>query len=68
MILGQSIKSVLRTPFKTILFILLIAAVTAFACLGFGMLSSGNRLLEAADRAYTTKAIIEYIDDGYPRW
>ena len=44
MILGQSIKSVLRTPFKTILFFLLIAAVTVFACMGFGMLSSGNSL------------------------
>ena len=66
MIFGQSIKSVLRTPLKTILFILLIAAVTAFACLGFGMLNSGNRLIKAADETYTTKAVIEYIDEGYP--
>ena len=66
MIFSQSIKSVLRTPFKSLLFILLIIAVTAFACLGFGMYSSGNKLIAAADKAYTTKAVVEYIDDGYP--
>ena len=63
---GYAVKSILRTPVKTILFIVLVAAVTVFSCLGFGMWNASNELLERAERTYTTSALVEYVDDGYP--
>ncbi len=63
---GYSLKSILRTPVKTILFIILVAAVTVFSCLGFGMWNASNELLLKADRTYKTSALVEYVDDGYP--
>ncbi len=62
----NSLKSVIRTPVKTVLFIVLVAAVTAFVCLGFGMWSSSDKLIREADQTYTTIVNIEYVDEGYP--
>ena len=66
MIFRNSLKSVLRTPVKTLLFLLLSAAVTAFACLGIGMRRSAERLLAEADDTFRTTAVLEYIGEGYP--
>ncbi|MBQ7601786.1 MAG: hypothetical protein IJU49_06470 [Lachnospiraceae bacterium] len=63
---GYAWKSILRTPVKTILFIVLVAAITVFSCLGFGMWNASNELLERADGTYKTSALVEYVDDGYP--
>ena len=63
---GYALKSILRTPVKTILFIVLVSAVTAFSCLGFGMWNASEELIRNADKTYTTSALIEYIDEGYP--
>ena len=63
---GYALKSILRTPVKTILFIVLVVAVTVFSCLGFGMWNASAELLRRADQTYTTAALIEYVDDGYP--
>ncbi len=62
----NSVISILRTPAKTILFVILVAAVTAFSCLGFGMWNSADRLIAEAEATYTTVANIEYVDEGYP--
>ena len=63
---GYAWKSILRTPVKTILFIVLVSAVTVFSCLGFGMWNESAELLKRADETYTTAALIEYVDEGYP--
>lgn len=66
MIFKQSLKAVLRTPLKTLLFLLLITSVTAFACVGIGMWESGSRLVRVAEDSFTTTANIEYVGGGYP--
>ena len=66
MMLRLSIKSVLRTPLKTVLFLLLIGAGIASLCLGIGMWESADRLLENADETYTTVAYVEYVGENYP--
>lgn len=66
MIFRNSIKSVIRTPAKTILFSLLLIAITAFLCLGVGMWRSSDRLLKQADETFQTTALLEYIGANYP--
>lgn len=66
MIFSLSIKSVLRTPAKTVLFLLLIGAGIASLCLGIGMWDSADRLLEDADETYSTVAYVEYIGENFP--
>ncbi len=66
MMLENAGKGVLRSPVKTLLFLLLLIAATAFLCLGIGMWTSSNQLYEDADRTYTTVAYIEYMGENYP--
>ncbi len=66
MIGGLSVKSVLRTPIKTILFLLLLGAGIASLCLGIGMRESSDRLLTDANETYTTVAYVEYLGENYP--
>ncbi len=59
-------KSVFRSPVKTILFVLLLGAATAFLSLGLGMLKSSDDMLKQADESFTTVAYVEYIGENYP--
>lgn len=59
----NSIKSIIRTPFKTIMFLLLIAAVTAFLYLGINTWAASSSMLRDCDENYTTIVTIEYLED-----
>ncbi|MDD3073523.1 MAG: ABC transporter permease, partial [Eubacteriales bacterium] len=45
---------------KTALFIILLAAVTAFLCLGVNMWLSVNQSIDAANKAFKTIGVVEY--------
>ena len=54
MILKNSLRHVSRTPIKSALFILLLAAVTAFLSFGLNMWLSAAQSIEAAKQAFRT--------------
>jgi cell division protein FtsX len=60
MILKNSLKQIIRTPVRTGLFVLFLAAVTAFLCFGLYMWVSVNESLDQAAGAFITVGIIEY--------
>lgn len=60
------LRSILRTPVKTLLFFLLIAAVTAFLCLGAGMKQSADAVLRQADKTFLTAGQLTYLGGNYP--
>lgn len=66
MIFRNSIKSIIRTPVKTVLFTLLIAAVTAFLYLGVNTWSASVEMLRECDENCTTIVTMEYLGDYYP--
>lgn len=66
MMMKFAAKSVFRSPVKTILFVLLLGAATAFLSLGLGMLKSSDDMLKQADESFTTVAYVEYIGENYP--
>lgn len=66
MILRNSILSILRTKGKTLLFTLLIFALTLSLCLGISVWISIEGFLEDLDNHYTTIGLIEYIGADYP--
>ncbi len=63
MIFRNSIKSILRTPVKTVLFTLLIAAVTAFLYLGVNTWAASDAMLRDCDDNCTTIVTMEYLDE-----
>lgn len=63
MIFRNSIKSILRTTVKTILFSLLIIAVTAFLYLGVNTWTASTTMLRNWDENCTTIVTMEYLDD-----
>ncbi|NLP17077.1 MAG: hypothetical protein GX379_08575 [Clostridiales bacterium] len=63
MIFRNSIKSIIRTPVKTILFTFLIAAVTAFLYLGASIWVSSASILRDWDANCTTIVNMEYLED-----
>jgi ABC-type lipoprotein release transport system permease subunit len=66
MMIKTAFKNAIRTPVKTALFFLLIAAVTVFLCLGTSMWSTSQALLDEADSTFETTAVLEYIGKNYP--
>ena len=66
MILRNSRSSILRMPLKTILFTLLIVAITTFLYLGVNTYAASERILRTCDEEYTTIASVEYLGDNYP--
>lgn len=60
------IKYTMRTPAKTVLFILLIALTTCFLALGLGLWQGSRELLYKADQTFTTVGMIEYVGGDYP--
>ncbi|HPT78740.1 MAG TPA: hypothetical protein PK830_06525 [Candidatus Atribacteria bacterium] len=64
MIFRNSLKSVLRTPVKTVLSVLLISAVTAFLCLSSSTWAASVAMLRDRDEACTTIVTMEYLEDA----
>ncbi len=60
------LRSILRTPVKTLLFFLLIGAAAAFLCLGAGMKQSADAVLRQADGAFLTAGQLTYLGGNYP--
>ena len=61
--ISRNIKSILRTPIKTILFALLIAAVTAFLYLSVNTWAASSAMLREWDENCTTIVTMEYLED-----
>lgn len=66
MILRNGIRSNLRARGRTILFTLLILAVTLSLSLGLGMWGYCGQMLRQCDENYTSIALVEYMGAEYP--
>lgn len=60
------LKAVLRTPLKTVLFALLLIAVTAFLSLGVGMWRAAEDMLDEADTVFKTAGEFIFTGGNYP--
>lgn len=65
MVLKNSLKQLVRTPLRTVLFILFLAATTTFLCFGLYMWVGANNSLDQASEAFSTVGIIEFSDSYY---
>lgn len=59
----NSIKSIIRTPVKTVLYLILIVAVTAFLYLGINTWQVSVAMLNDSDANYKTIISLEYQED-----
>jgi hypothetical protein len=59
----HSIKSIIRTPKKTILFLFLIALLSMFLSIGAGMYQSAINMLKEADETFTTVVELNYLGE-----
>lgn len=66
MIIRNSLKSVIRSPLKSILFFLLIMALVAALSLGSALVSMCSALIHQCDSTYTTIASVEYRGGRFP--
>ena len=66
MIIRNSLKSVIRSPLKSILFFLLIMALVAALSLGSALVSMCSALIRRCDSTYTTVASVEYRGGRFP--
>lgn len=66
MIIRNSLKSVIRSPLKSILFFLLIMALVAALSLGSALVSMCSALMRRCDSTYTTVASVEYRGGRFP--
>lgn len=57
----HSIRSIIRTPKKTILFLFLIALLSMFLSVGAGMYQSADNMLKEADDTFTTVVELNYL-------
>lgn len=64
MIYKHSIKSIIRTPKKTILFFFLLIVLTVFLNMGVGMYGSAQNMILDADKTFTTIVELEYLGDS----
>lgn len=62
----NSLKNMYRSSFKTLLFMLLLIALTVLTCLSLATWSSINQYLDACDDVYSTIGVIEYMGADYP--
>jgi hypothetical protein len=67
MLIRNSLLSLFRTKGKTLLFTLLIIALTLTLALGVSVWASIRQFLDEADDFYTTIGLIEYIGKSYPQ-
>lgn len=58
--LKHSINSVIRSPWKSLLFVLLLSAAILFVSLGSSMLYSADRMLAQADEQFNTVIALKY--------
>jgi len=58
--LKHSINSVIRSPWKSLLFVLLLSAAILFVSLGSSMLYSADRMLAQADEQFKTVISLKY--------
>lgn len=56
----NSIKQLLRTPLRTILFVLLLTLISTFLCLGGGLWFTAQQGLDDAEENFTTIAVPNY--------
>ena len=66
MIFKISIKSIVRSKGKTLLFLLLIFTLTLALALGVSVWASVDQFLDDCDEFYTTIGLLEYMGTGYP--
>ena len=66
MILRNSLKSVLRSPVKSILFFILILSLTTALTLGSALVGMCSMLIEECDRTYITEGSLEYRGGRFP--
>ncbi|NLO08318.1 MAG: FtsX-like permease family protein [Clostridiales bacterium] len=59
----HSIKSIIRTPKKTLLFLFLIALLSMFLSIGAGMFQSADNMIRDADETFTTVIELNYLGD-----
>lgn len=60
----HSIKSILRTPKKSILFFALIALLSMFLSVGAGMYYAAHNMLSDADKTFNTVVELNYLGDN----
>lgn len=60
LMLKHSINSVVRSPWKSLLFVLLLSAAILFVSLGSSMLYSAERMLAQADEQFSTVVSLKY--------
>ena len=58
--LKHSVNSVIRSPWKSLLFVLLLSAAILFVSLGSSMLYSADRMLTQADEQFSTVISLKY--------
>ncbi len=63
MILKHSIKGIIRTPKKTILFLFLLIVLTITLSIGVGMYDSARNMLMDADETFTSVVELDYLGD-----
>lgn len=66
MIIRNAFNSILRTPWRALLFLLLLAVLTAFLSLGASVWDLADRMLDECDETFTTIAVLEYMGADYP--
>ena len=66
MIARNSLKSVLRSPVKTILFFILLLSLTTALTLGSALVGMCSMLIDECKRTYVTEASIEYRAGRFP--
>lgn len=67
MLIRNSLLSLVRTKGKTLLFALLIFALTLVLSLGVSVWASIRQFLDEADDFYTTIGLVEYVGQNYPQ-
>ena len=67
MLIRNSLLSLVRTKGKTLLFALLIFALTLVLSLGVSVWASIRQFLDDADDFYTTIGLVEYVGQNYPQ-
>lgn len=63
MILKHSLKSIIRTPKKSLLFLFLLIVLTIFLNLGAGMYESACNMKRDADKLFTSIVELNYLGD-----
>gem|GEM_PF-329361 len=66
MIFRNSIYSIIRSWGKTIIFLLVIFALTLALSLGVSVWASVSQFLKECEDYYTTIGLVEYMGEGYP--